>query len=57
MTQLDIYEISGKKIKRFELDQPTTKFESQISMAEGVYLLVAKLKNGNVISRKLINTK
>jgi hypothetical protein len=57
MTQLDIYEISGKKIKRFELDQPARKFESQISIAEGIYLLAAKLKNGIVISRKLIHKR
>ncbi len=57
MTELDIYEISGKKVKRFELNQPTSKFESQISMAEGIYLVAAKLKNGIVITRKLINKK
>lgn len=54
MTQIDIYDITGKFIKRFELDRPETKFESHVSWSEGVYFLKAKLKNGMVISSKLI---
>ena len=54
MTQIDIYDISGKLIKRFELDRPEKKFGSPISWSEGVYFLKAKLKNGMVISSKLL---
>ena len=57
MTQIDIYDISGKQVNRFELDQPENKFATHISLAEGIYVLKVKLKNGMVISRKLINKK
>lgn len=57
MTQLDIYDISGKLVNHFELNQTEKRFETQISFAEGIYVLKAKLKNGMVISRKLINKK
>ena len=57
MTQIDIYDISGKQVNRFELDQPEKRFANHISLAEGIYVLKAKLKNGMIMSRKLINKK
>ncbi len=57
MTQIDIYDISGKQVKSFEMDYPEKKFATHISLAEGIYVIKVKLKNGIVMSRKLINKK
>jgi len=57
MTQIDIYDISGKQVKSYEMDYPEKKFATHISLAEGIYVIKIKLKNGIVMSRKLINKK
>jgi hypothetical protein len=57
MTQIDIYDVTGKLIKHFELDMPEKKFESHVSLAEGIYVLKVKLQNGMVISSKMLKQK
>jgi hypothetical protein len=57
MTQIDIYDVTGKLIKHFELDVPEKKFESHVSLAEGIYVLKVKLQNGMVISSKMLKQK
>lgn len=57
MLQIELFDITGKKVKRFELEKLTRHFESQISIAEGIYVLTVKLNNGIIISRKLVTNK
>jgi hypothetical protein len=57
MTQIEVYDISGKQVNLFKLEQPEKKFTNQVFLAEGIYVLKVKLKNGIVMSRKLVNKK
>ena len=57
MTQIEVYDISGKLILTEILELPKTNFETTFNGAEGVYIAKIKFQNGKFATRKLIQKK
>ena len=57
MTQIEVYDISGKLILTEILELPKKNFETTFNGAEGVYIAKIKFQNGKFSTRKLIQKK
>jgi hypothetical protein len=57
ITSVDIYDISGKLLSTFSLDEKSRYFSANFYFAEGVYLVKIKLENGFIAAKKLIQNK
>lgn len=57
IASIAVYDISGKHIKTYSLENAVKKFESDFVFAEGIYIAKITLQSGAVETRKLINSK
>lgn len=57
LSEVSLYDISGKLILTEVLERPTTIFETAFHGAEGVYIAKIKFKNGKFATKKLIQKK
>ena len=55
ITEVAIYEVSGKLIKTYKSNQLVNHLESEFNFSTGVYLAKIKLESGIFVSKKLIN--
>jgi len=54
IAQMQLYDISGKKLNEWKAAQPSIRIDN---LANGTYVLKAKLKSGDMIEQKLIVTR
>ena len=57
LSEVSLYDISGKLILTEVLERPTTNFETAFHGAEGVYIAKIKFQNGKFATKKLIQKK
>jgi hypothetical protein len=57
LSEVSLYDISGKLILTEVLERPTTNFETAFHGAEGVYFAKIKFQNGKFDTKKLIQKK
>lgn len=55
ITEVAIYEVSGKLVKTYKSNQLVNHLESEFNFSTGVYLAKIKLESGIFVSKKLIN--
>ena len=53
--QVTIYEVSGKLVKTYKLNQLINHLESEFNFSNGIYLAKIKLESGIIVSKKLMN--
>ncbi len=57
LSEVSLYDISGKLILTEILALPKMNFETTFNGAEGVYIAKIKFQNGSILSQKLIYKK
>ena len=57
LSEVSLYDISGKLILTEILENPKTNFETPFNGAEGVYIAKIKFQNGKFSTKKLIQKK
>ena len=53
--QIEIFDVAGKLIYTYNLQEPKNHFEDSFVFAKGVYIANIKLENDFIISKKLMN--
>lgn len=55
IVEIELFDISGKTVKKFSSLNGEKEFRSMLNVAQGVYLAKIKLDNGIEVTKKLIN--
>ena len=55
--QIEVFDSTGKLIKKYIPIEQSKKIESEFIFAEGIYIAKIKLSNGIILDRKLVNIK
>ncbi|WP_179334037.1 T9SS type A sorting domain-containing protein [Winogradskyella costae] len=55
LESIEIFDMNGKKIINYTIEDHTNSFDTQFAFANGIYIAAIKLDNGSVVTKKLIN--